>query len=167
MLELDSVWSEVRNESVADVAIEDNVVDKLAAVTSASVDVALAALAIVAEAACERPANDVAMTLDATALAVRTAPSPLSILSKSRSPVGKNLVHHSAMRKPRSTKRCLRMNRTTKKKKQTAEIMSKRSSQSDFSRAVISCFEVPITASSVSCVAEVDRRVAVDESIAL
>lgn len=50
------------------------------------------------------------------------------------------------------------------KKKTTAEMMRRRSSQSDFSRAVMSCLDVPMTAVSVSCVEEVDLRLAVEAS---
>ena len=164
---MDSTGSEVRVDSVANATTEDRVGDKLIEMVYDSVLVTLAALEIVVEATCERLANVVEMTLDATTLAVRKAPSPRSILSKAASPLGKNLVHQNAMRIPRSTKRCFKIKATTKKKKQTVDNMSRRSNQSDFSRAVIRCFEVPITASSVSWVEEVDRRVAVEESEAM
>lgn len=53
-----------------------------------------------------------------------------------------NLVHQSAIRSPRSINRCLRIKRTTRMKKRKADKMIIRSSQSAFSRAVMSCLEV-------------------------
>ena len=50
-------------------------------------------------------------------------------------------------------------------KKAKPERIRRRSSQSDFSRAVTSCLEVPIMFVNASCVDDVDFIVAVDESI--
>jgi hypothetical protein len=57
------------------------------------------------------------------------------------------------------------MKRTTRKKKTSAEIISTRSSQSDFSSAVTSCLDVPMRLLSVSWVDDVERRDAVDASV--
>jgi hypothetical protein len=78
--------------------------------------------------------------------------------------LGTNRVHQNASRMPRSTIRCLRMKSTTSTKKQKPERMRMRSSQSLFSSAVTSCFEVDMTLLSVSCWSEVERRVEVDSS---
>jgi hypothetical protein len=93
-----------------------------------------------------------------------TAP-PFSILRSATSPLksGRNRVHHRATRKLRSRIRCLTMKRTTRMKNVNAENISTRSNQSDFSNAVISCLDVPMRPVSVSCVVDVERRVAVDE----
>ena len=77
---------------------------------------------------------------------------------------GMNLVHQNAIRRLRSTSRCLRMNRTTSTKNASAAAMSSRSSQSDFSSAVMSCFEVPMSMLSTSCILEADLSAAVDDS---
>src|SRR5258705_1859582 len=80
----------------------------------------VASAAALDDTVCPSPANveeaDVT-TVDTMTRAVLIISSPLSNLSKSISPVGRNRVHHSAMRRPRSTIRCFRMKRTTKKKK--------------------------------------------------
>jgi hypothetical protein len=49
-------------------------------------------------------------------------------------------------------------------KNMNAERIRIRSSQSDFSRAVISCLEVSMNELRVSCVCDVARNVAVDSS---
>lgn len=106
-----------------------------------------------------------AITPDAKAVALFiTAACPFSIKSKSISPLGKNRVHHNAIRRPLSTIRCFKMNKTTRKKKIVAERRRRRSSQSDFSRAVMSCLDVPMMVVSVSCVEDVDLRLAVEAS---
>lgn len=77
---------------------------------------------------------------------------------------GKNFVHQKAILSPRSTIRCFKMNNTTRRKKTNPEMIRIRSSQSDFSSAVMSCLEVDITLSRTSCWRDVERRVAVEES---
>ena len=77
---------------------------------------------------------------------------------------GINRVHQKAIRILRSTKRCLRINRTTRMKKTRAAMISNRSSQSDFSRAVMRCFEVVMRLSRTSCVVDADFREAVEAS---
>lgn len=74
---------------------------------------------------------------------------------------GRNRVHQKAILRPRSSIRCLRMKRTTRMKKVRAASTRSRSSQSAFSRAVISCLEVCVAAVSMSCWVPVERRVAV------
>lgn len=98
-------------------------------------------------------ADRVTAALDATEAANVVALLPASsIRSISLSPLksGMKRVHQNATRKPRSRIRCFRMKRTTRKKKRRAEKIRMRSSQSDFSRAVISCLDVPIRFVSVS-----------------
>ena len=77
---------------------------------------------------------------------------------------GKNLVHQKAILSPRSMIRCFKMNNTTRRKKTNPEMMRIRSSQSDFSSAVMSCLEVDVTLLRTSCWRDVERRVAVEES---
>lgn len=77
---------------------------------------------------------------------------------------GINLVHQRAIRRPRSMNRCLSMKRTTRMKNMNAERMIKRSSQSAFSRVVMSCLEVSISELRTSCVCDVARNVVVDSS---
>ena len=109
--------------------------------------------------------NAVATTVEATLLADKDT-WPFSIASNASSPLksGTNRVHHSAMRSPRSTSRCLRMKSTTRTKKMRPAKMSIRSSQSDFSSAVMRCLEVVMSESRTSCVVDVDFRFAVDDS---
>jgi len=78
--------------------------------------------------------------------------------------LGINLVHQNASRIPRSTILCFRMNRTTMMKKKKPERIRTRSNQSDFSKAVTSCFDVCMTLLRVSCCEEVERRVVVESS---
>jgi hypothetical protein len=106
----------------------------------------------------------VAARVDASPTTVKTpfSGSFRSALSSLKS--GRNLVHQKAILKPLSTIRCLRMNMTTNRKKQKPERMSILSSQSAFSSAVISCFEVVMTEERVSCCKDVERREAVEES---
>ncbi len=80
---------------------------------------------------------------------------------------GMNFVHQSAIRRPRSIKRCLRMKSTTRMKNMNAERMRIRSSQSAFSRAVMRCLEVTISVLRVSWVCDVARNVEVDSSTEL
>lgn len=75
---------------------------------------------------------------------------------------GMKRVHQKTRRRLRSTKRCLRMNKTTSMKNTSAAMMSMRSSQSDFSSAVTRCLEVTSRLSKTSCVEEADFKVAVD-----
>lgn len=77
---------------------------------------------------------------------------------------GRNIVHQKAILNPRSMIRCFRMNNTTRRKKTNPEIIRIRSSQSDFSSAVMSCLEVDVTLLRTSCWRDVERRVAVEES---
>lgn len=77
---------------------------------------------------------------------------------------GRNRVHQNATRRLRSMIRCLVMKRTTKMKNMNADIINIRSSQSDFSSAVMRCFDVPMRLARVSCVDDVERRDAVDAS---
>ena len=106
----------------------------------------------------------VAARLDASPARLKTPPSASfrRVLSSLKS--GRNLVHQKAILKPLSTTRCLRMNKTTNKKKQNPERTSILSSQSAFSSAVIRCFEVVMTEERASCCNDVERREAVDES---
>jgi len=78
--------------------------------------------------------------------------------------LGSSLVQKKAMRNPRSMMRALRMKRITRTKNTSADRMRTRSSQSDFSSAVMSSLEVPMKKLSVSCAVDVDWRVAVDAS---
>ena len=117
-------------------------------------------------------------TLDATivALAITGLAEPFSMASTTASLTtltvalltltgddeGKKRVQKNAIRKLLSIRRCLRINSTTRTKKRRAAKMSMRSSQSDFSRAVMRCLEVTIRLSRTSCVEEVDLSAAVD-----
>lgn len=99
------------------------------------------------------PDNDDAI-LATVEEATTTLADPFSIALNNLSSslkLGRNLVHQNAIRMLRSRIRCLRMKRTTRRKKTKAEMRRTRSSQSDFSRAVMRCFEVDMTALSVSC----------------
>ena len=94
---------------------------------------------------------------DASAISIaRSAPSPLKS--------GMRRVHQNAMRRLRSTMRCLRMKNTTRMKKARLARMSRWSSQSDFSSAVVRCFEVVMSEESTSCVEDADLSEAVDDS---
>lgn len=64
---------------------------------------------------------------------------------------GKNLVHQNAILIPRSMIRCFNINNTTRRKKTNPEMIRIRSSQSDFSSAVMSCLEVDMTLLRASC----------------
>lgn len=77
---------------------------------------------------------------------------------------GINLVHQNAMRRPRSTSRCFKINKTTKTKKTRAAMMTSLSTQSDFSRAVIRYLEVVRSPSRTSCVEDAERNEADDAS---
>ena len=115
------------------------------------------------------------MTIDEAAMvmsATEEVRAPFSIASAMFSATrlapldeeGMNRVHQKAMRRLRSTRRCFKMNRTTRMKNRSAARMSMRSSQSDFSSAVMRCFEVDISDESTSCVVDVDLRAAVEDS---
>ena len=105
-------------------------------------------------------------TLATLAIVEDVAVTPFSRVSAAVLRVeGINRVHQKAIRILRSTKRCLRMNRTTRMKKTRAAMISNRSSQSDFSRAVMRCFEVVMRLSRTSCVEDADFREAVEASI--
>lgn len=109
----------------------------------------------------------VVTTLAATELAVDFK-TPRSVLSATADPLlleGMNLVQNNAIRSPRSITRCFKMNSTTRKKNTRPAMMRSLSIRSAFSRAVTSCLEIERTLSSVSCVEEVARSVAVDESV--
>ena len=104
-----------------------------------------------------------------TAVADKLDGSPtgsMALLSNCSSELksGKNLVHQKAILNPRSMIRCFRINKTTRRKKTNPEMIRIRSSQSDFSRAVMSCLEVNMTLLRTSCWRDVERRVAVEES---
>ena len=111
----------------------------------------------------------------ATATFVSEVPVSLSITTSFNvSPVarpleppmpGTNFVHQNAILSPLSSTRCFNTNKTTSPKKTRAEMMSTRSSQSVFSSAVTSCFEVPMRRLSVSCVCEADWRLVVEDSV--
>ena len=105
-----------------------------------------------------------AARLDASPRTLKTPTSASSKSTLSSLKSGRNLVHQKAILKPLSTIRCLRMNKTTKIKKKNPERISILSSQSAFSSAVISCFEVDMTEERVSCCKDVERREAVDDS---
>lgn len=77
---------------------------------------------------------------------------------------GRNRVHQNAILIPRLMTRCWRMNRTTRRKKMNADMMSMRSSQSAFSRAFIRRFEVSITSVNRSCADEVAFKEALEAS---
>jgi len=92
---------------------------------------------------------------------------PLSRCCKTASSAlksGKYFVHQNAILRPLSTIRCFRMKRITRTKKAKAERMSMRSSQSDFSSAVMICFEVDMTDERVSCCSDVERKDELEES---
>lgn len=123
------------------------------------------------EAATAREDATVTTLVAATvALAASSLPAPFSTASNTLSLAtfladdGKKRVQKKAIRILRSMSRCLRINRTMRMKKNRAAKMSIRSSQSDFSRAVMRCFEVTMRLSRTSCVVEVDFREAVDAS---
>lgn len=96
-----------------------------------------------------------------------TVAEPFSMFNNCASPLksGMKRVHQKAMRIPRSKTRCFKMKSTTRIKKRSAAKMTTRSSQSDFSRAVSSCFDVSMTLVRVSWVLEVDRKVAVESAV--
>lgn len=104
------------------------------------------ALDAVAAIVSERLESDTAIAVDNGVVLEDIAALPFSMRSKSASPLksGRNRVHQKTRRSPRSRMRCLRMNRMTRMKNMNAEIISTRSSQSDFSRAVMSCLDVPM-----------------------
>jgi hypothetical protein len=77
---------------------------------------------------------------------------------------GKNRVHQNAILIPRLMTRCWRMNKTTRRKKMNADMISMRSSQSAFSRAFIRRFEVSITSVNRSCADEVAFKEVLDAS---
>ena len=111
------------------------------------------------------------MTDDVTAATLCEAATALPImtclLSTAESPwpmEGIKRVHQKAMRSPRSTMRCFRMKRKTRKKNAKAAKISIRSNQSAFSSAVTSCFEVPSSQVSASWVPDVALSEAVDAS---
>jgi hypothetical protein len=112
-------------------------------------------------------ANDAATTdkLDVTLTTAFAIPfSTLCSSAASSLKLGINLVHQNARRMPRSTILCFRMNKTTMMKKRKLERIRTRSSQSDFSKAVTSCFDVCMTLLRISCCEEVERRVVVESS---
>jgi hypothetical protein len=80
--------------------------------------------------------------------------TPRSPRSKTLSTVlalrGMKRVQNKAIRIPRSTTRCFRMKRTTRRKNARPAMMSSLSIRSAFSRAMTSCFEVMRMLSSVS-----------------
>ena len=84
--------------------------------------------------------------------------------SSSEPKSGKNLVHQKAIVSPRSMIRCFKMNSTTRRKNMNPQMIRIRSSQSDFSSAVMSCLEVDMTLSRTSCWRDVERSIAVEES---
>lgn len=92
-----------------------------------------------------------------------TFAKPNSFLSSEKS--GKNRVHQNAILILLLIMRCWRMNRTTRRKKTNADMMSIRSSQSVFSRALTSFLEVPIKSVSLSCADDVAFREALDASL--
>lgn len=115
-------------------------------------------------------AEAVTNAVETTSVTVLATSFPFSIASTTsglavgipRELVGRKRVHQNMMRKPRSTIRCFKMKRTTRMKKSSAARMSSRSSQSDFSSAVMRCFDVTMRLSSTSCVEEADFSEAVD-----
>jgi len=77
---------------------------------------------------------------------------PASASSRSASlKLGKKRVHQNMRRKLLSMTRRLKMKATTSKKKQRPPRIRSRSSQSDFSRAVIRCLEVLMRSERESC----------------
>lgn len=107
-------------------------------------------------------ANDAVVNVVTVAAMVlasaRLALNCLTSLLKS----GRNRVHQKAIRMPLSTTRCFRMRSTTRKKKATAAKIRRRSSQSDFSRAIMRCLDVLRRVERVSCAAVVERKLADD-----
>ena len=93
----------------------------------------------------------------------KSGPMALRSSSSSELKFGKNRVHQKAILSPRSMIRCFKINNTTRRKKTNPEMIRIRSSQSDFSSAVISCLEVNMTLLRTSCWIDVERRVAVEE----
>lgn len=90
-----------------------------------------------------------------------------SAFSRSASPLksGKKRVHQNMRRTLRSMTRRLKTNATTRRKKQRPPRMRRRSSQSDFSRAVIRSFEVLMRSERVSCCPVAARKLRVDCSV--
>lgn len=72
---------------------------------------------------------------------------------------GKNRVHQNASRTPRSTTRCFNTKSTVSAKNASAAQMRRRSSQSAFSSAVISCREASVAEARTSCCVEAARSV--------
>lgn len=112
-------------------------------------------------------ANTVEAVVTTLLALAESAASPFSMARSASSPPndGTKRVHHNATRRPRSTMRCLRMNSTTRTKKASAARITRRSSQSDFSSAVMRCLDVDMSEESTSCVVEVDFNEAVEDSV--
>ena len=134
---------EETSDSVAEEAIDDvvdNTVDMLSFKVSAKVDIAA------------RPSS----CFTSTSSAIR--------LTCGVDDAGRNRVQKSATRRPLSTIRCLMMNSTTRTKNVRPAKIKRRSIQSAFSSAVMSCLDVRVIVERTSCCVEVDFRVAVDFS---
>ena len=130
------VETEIEVEAEAEIEVEAEV-EAAAAATRADVTAAT---------------TDEATVVRSDTEAVR---APFSIASTTFSAAlveeeGMKRVHQNAMRRLLSTRRCLRMKRTTRMKNSSAARISMRSSQSDFSSAVMRCFEVTIKPSKTS-----------------
>ena len=135
---------EETSDSVAEEAIDDavdNTVDMLSFKASAKVDIVA------------RPSS----CFTSTSSAIR-------LTCGADDDEGRNRVQKSATRTPLSTMRCLMMNSTTKTKNARPAKIKRRSIQSAFSSAVMSCFDVRVMVERTSCCVEVDFRVAVDFS---
>jgi hypothetical protein len=118
------------------------------------------------EAAAETTDATITSTVDTTGVPFsKSSKSPRANNASSPEKSGINLVHQNTIFTPLSRTRCFTINSTTRTKNANAVRISTRSSQSVFSRAVTSCLEVPRMLVSVSWVEEVERRVAVEESI--
>ena len=79
----------------------------------------------------------------------RTLSAPFSRSTALRE--GKNRVHQKASLTPLSITLCLMMKKTTRMKKERAARIRRRSSQSECSRAVMSCLEVRVAVERRSC----------------
>ena len=99
------------------------------------------------------------VTADAASVIELAVNAPFSIASTAFSaarlavfegPPGMKRVHQNAIRSPRSTIRCFRMKSTTRMKNMRPARMRRRSSQSDFSSAVMRCFDEVRKPSSTS-----------------
>lgn len=149
--------------------VEDSVSsisDKVSCVDGISVACVTTVL-FATDAANDKDVATVVTTFVAATVKLLTVPDPSSIFNNASSPLksGIKRVHQNAMRRLRSMRRCLRMNSTVRMKKTSPARIRSLSSQSDFSSAVMRCFEVVMRPSRTSCVLEVERNDAEEVSV--